>query len=90
MKQGRRKWSLFGEYLPIVVLPERPSSLRLNETERRYHCRFGSCGGLAPSLPVGSLVVPKASIGVTRNYDFDFLAARADAEQAYRISKPVC
>lgn len=50
--------------------------------------RFGSCGGLASSLTVGSLVVPKASVGVTRNYDFDFRGARTGSEGAYRISKP--
>ncbi|KIP03523.1 hypothetical protein PHLGIDRAFT_94653, partial [Phlebiopsis gigantea 11061_1 CR5-6] len=49
--------------------------------------RLGSCGGLV-DVPVGSVVVPKASIAVTRNYDFDFHAAPG-AEPPYRFSKPV-
>jgi uridine phosphorylase len=56
--------------------------------------RFGSCGGLVPDLPVGSLAVPKAAVAVTRNYDYDFIGEEAtensrDFLDAYRISKPV-
>ncbi|KAI0653772.1 purine and uridine phosphorylase [Cubamyces menziesii] len=49
--------------------------------------RLGSCGGLI-DVPVGSVVVPKGSIAVTRNYDFDFATGRSD-EPPYRTSKPV-
>ncbi|KAI9062321.1 purine and uridine phosphorylase [Trametes sanguinea] len=49
--------------------------------------RLGSCGGLI-DVPVGSVVVPKASIAVTRNYDFDFVTGKSD-EPPYRSSKPV-
>ncbi|KAI0770893.1 purine and uridine phosphorylase [Trametes elegans] len=49
--------------------------------------RLGSCGGLI-DVPVGSVVVPKGSIAVTRNYDFDFVNGQSDA-QPYRTSKPV-
>lgn len=43
--------------------------------------------------PVGSIVVPKSSVAVTRNYDFDF-ASNSESTldtmlEAYRISKPV-
>lgn len=49
--------------------------------------RLGSCGCLT-DLPVGSLVLPKASIAVTRNLDFDF--ANGDHWRVpYRLSKPV-
>jgi uridine phosphorylase len=53
---------------------------------------FGSCGGLVSTLPVGSLVVPKSSLGITRNYDFDFLSVGAEeaSQDAYHISRPVC
>ncbi|KAF8547984.1 purine and uridine phosphorylase, partial [Imleria badia] len=49
--------------------------------------RFGSCGCLT-DLPVGSLVLPKASLAVTRNLDFDF--ANGDHWRVpYRLSKPI-
>ncbi|EGN94288.1 hypothetical protein SERLA73DRAFT_188087 [Serpula lacrymans var. lacrymans S7.3] len=49
--------------------------------------RLGSCGCLT-DLPVGSLVVPKASIAVTRNLDFDFVAGNSvNTNTAYRFSK---
>ncbi|KAF9235082.1 nucleoside phosphorylase domain-containing protein [Melanogaster broomeanus] len=49
--------------------------------------RLGSCGSLT-DLPVGSLVLPKASIAVTRNLDFDF--ANGDPWSVpYRLSKPI-
>lgn len=53
--------------------------------------RFGSCGGLVDALPVGSLTVPKASMSVSRNYDYDF--SRPPSKEAflsaYHHSKPV-
>lgn len=49
--------------------------------------RLGSCGCLT-DLPVGSVVVPRASVAITRNYDFDFLTGKS-TESPYRISKPV-
>ncbi|KAN0082821.1 Nucleoside phosphorylase domain containing protein [Tylopilus felleus] len=49
--------------------------------------RLGSCGCLT-DLPVGSLVLPKASLAVTRNLDFDF--ANGDHWRIpYRLSKPI-
>lgn len=39
-------------------------------------------------MPVGTIVVPKASIAITRNYDFDFIKGDS-SELPYRISKPV-
>ncbi|KAH0826337.1 purine and uridine phosphorylase [Lanmaoa asiatica] len=49
--------------------------------------RLGSCGCLT-DLPVGSLVLPKASIAVTRNLDFDF--ANGDPWRVpYSLSKPL-
>ncbi|TFY69660.1 hypothetical protein EVJ58_g312 [Rhodofomes roseus] len=49
--------------------------------------RLGSCGGLI-DVPVGTIVVPKASIAITRNYDFEFIDG-GSSEPPYRISKPV-
>lgn len=39
-------------------------------------------------MPVGTVVVPGASVAVTRNVDFDFVSG-GSVEPAYRISKPV-
>ncbi|RPD56315.1 purine and uridine phosphorylase [Lentinus tigrinus ALCF2SS1-7] len=53
--------------------------------------RLGSCGALI-DVPVGTVVAPKGSIAVTRNYDFDFTSrgAKPDgSEEPYRTSKPV-
>ncbi|KAF8308984.1 purine and uridine phosphorylase [Clavulina sp. PMI_390] len=54
-----------------------------------YMIRFGSCGCLT-DLPVGSIVAPKESVSVTRNYDFDFgMPFNPETwHAAYRISKP--
>lgn len=49
--------------------------------------RLGSCGCLT-DLSVGSIVIPKASVAVTRNYDYDFISGSSQ-ESPYRISKPV-
>ncbi|KAF8823244.1 purine and uridine phosphorylase [Lentinula edodes] len=55
--------------------------------------RLGSCGSLThTSAPVGTVVVPKACVGITRNVDFDFGRPedeQMNEERAYRISKPV-
>jgi len=50
--------------------------------------RFGSCGCLT-DLPVGSIVVPEASVAVTRNLDFDFQSTvtPASVHDAYLISR---
>jgi len=50
--------------------------------------RLGSCGALV-DIPVGSIVVPKACVAITRNVDFDFLDPIECHEPAYRISKQV-
>jgi len=50
--------------------------------------RLGSCGGLV-DVPVGSVVVPKACVAVSRNVDFDFLNPERCDQPAYRISKAV-
>ncbi|KAG6873055.1 hypothetical protein C0995_003535 [Termitomyces sp. Mi166 len=49
--------------------------------------RLGSCGALI-DVPVGTVVVPKASVAVTRNVDFDFSSGDS-LEPPYRISKSV-
>ncbi|GLB41386.1 putative phosphorylase superfamily protein [Lyophyllum shimeji] len=50
--------------------------------------RLGSCGALA-DVPVGTVVVPKASVAVSRNVGFNFLNPAESNEPPYRISKPV-
>ncbi|KAL5524211.1 hypothetical protein ACEPAF_9351 [Sanghuangporus sanghuang] len=51
--------------------------------------RLGSCGGLTDH-PVGTLVVPTASVVVRRNYDYNFLnSANSTNGPAYQITKPV-
>ncbi|SJL12585.1 uncharacterized protein ARMOST_16013 [Armillaria ostoyae] len=49
---------------------------------------LGSCGGLI-HVPVGTVVVPKACISVTRNVDFDFVNPEENDDVPYKISKPV-
>ena len=56
-------------------------------TETKLCVRLGSCGALI-DVPVGSVVVPKGSIAVRRNYDFDFVSGKSD-EEPYHLSKPV-
>jgi uridine phosphorylase len=60
-------------------------------SDGEIYCSFGSCGGLIDDLPVGSLVVPKASVAVTRNLDFDFLEPPTETSHldAYHVSRPV-
>ncbi|EPQ61316.1 purine and uridine phosphorylase, partial [Gloeophyllum trabeum ATCC 11539] len=49
--------------------------------------RLGSCGCLLDH-PVGTIVVPKACVAVSRNYDYDFGIGNSP-EPPYRISKPI-
>ncbi|KIK63972.1 hypothetical protein GYMLUDRAFT_40186 [Collybiopsis luxurians FD-317 M1] len=54
--------------------------------------RLGSCGSLNhTAAPVGTVVVPKACVAITRNLDFDYgeTEDRQQDEKAYFISKPV-
>ncbi|KAF9472641.1 uridine phosphorylase [Pholiota conissans] len=50
--------------------------------------RLGSCGSLM-DVPPGTIVVPKASVSISRNVDFDFVNPENNDEPAYHISKPV-
>ncbi|KIK00823.1 hypothetical protein K443DRAFT_99749 [Laccaria amethystina LaAM-08-1] len=50
--------------------------------------RLGSCGALVDA-PVGSVVIPRASVSIHRNVDFDFTNPGKCDEVAYRTSKPV-
>ncbi|KAH7106329.1 purine and uridine phosphorylase [Auriculariales sp. MPI-PUGE-AT-0066] len=50
--------------------------------------RLGSCGGLL-DVPVGSLAIPRASVAVTNNYDFDWQQPKGPENSPYRISRPV-
>jgi len=50
--------------------------------------RFGSCGALA-NLPLGTIAVPKASVTIIRNVDYDFVNSEGYGKPPYIISKPV-
>ncbi|KAF8717560.1 hypothetical protein AX14_012156 [Amanita brunnescens Koide BX004] len=50
--------------------------------------RFGSCGALV-NLPLGTIVVPKASVTIMRNVDYDFINSEDSGKPPYIISKPV-
>ena len=41
-------------------------------------------------IPVGSVVVLKASVAISRNVDFDFVNPENCTESAYYVSKLVC
>ena len=41
-------------------------------------------------MPPGTVVIPTASVAISRNVDFDFVNPENCDEPAYRISKPVC
>jgi uridine phosphorylase len=49
---------------------------------------LGSCGALI-DIPPGSLVVPKACVGINRNWDYDFVNGDP-TQQPYSITKQVC
>ncbi|KAN0060805.1 hypothetical protein ACQY0O_007464 [Thecaphora frezii] len=56
--------------------------------------RLGSCGSLRPDFGIGTVVVPKTSIGITRNYDYfhpDTTAQQrsSGATEPYLISLPL-
>ena len=53
-----------------------------------YSSRLGSCGALVDA-PVGSVVIPRASVSINSNVDFDFTNPGGCDEVAYRISRPV-
>ncbi|KAF9653116.1 purine and uridine phosphorylase [Thelephora ganbajun] len=49
--------------------------------------RLGSCGALI-NIPPGSLVIPKACVGINRNWDYDFINGDP-TQQPYFITKQV-
>lgn len=56
--------------------------------------RLGSCGSMQPELGIGTVVVPKASFGIMRNYDYFHHSTTADerssgALEPYLITKPL-
>lgn len=50
--------------------------------------RFGSCGSLDPTFPVGSVGVPQQAISINTDYDHAHGKGRA-GELGYRFSQPV-
>ncbi|EPQ30182.1 uncharacterized protein PFL1_02298 [Pseudozyma flocculosa PF-1] len=56
--------------------------------------RLGSCGSLRPDYGIGTVVVPKTSIGISRNYDYFHPATTAQerssgAIEPYTVTKPL-
>ncbi|SOV07608.1 related to Purine-nucleoside phosphorylase [Ustilago sp. UG-2017a] len=56
--------------------------------------RLGSCGSMQPEYGIGTVVVPKASFGISRNYDYfhhDITSdeRRSGALEPYLITKPL-
>lgn len=79
-------------YGPLLLSPFIVSTCPVCRIMLMIMGSFGSCGGLVPELPVGSLTIPKSAIAVNRNYDFDFSNADENFDgylDAYKVSKPV-
>ncbi|SJX63747.1 related to Purine-nucleoside phosphorylase [Sporisorium reilianum f. sp. reilianum] len=56
--------------------------------------RLGSCGSMQPEYGIGTVVVPKASFGISRNYDYFHHDTTADerrtgALEPYLITRPL-
>ncbi|GAC93798.1 uridine phosphorylase [Pseudozyma hubeiensis SY62] len=56
--------------------------------------RLGSCGSMQPEYGIGTVVVPKASFGISRNYDYFHHSTTAEerssgALEPYLITKPL-
>lgn len=56
--------------------------------------RLGSCGSMQPDYGIGTVVVPKASFGISRNYDYFHHDTNAQerssgAMEPYLITKPL-
>lgn len=68
-----------------LALRHRPARLTLEAFDRR----FGSCGSLDPSLPVGSIGVPKHALQISTNYAHWHGDGDKQAEQPYLFSPPV-
>ncbi|PWY98253.1 purine and uridine phosphorylase [Testicularia cyperi] len=49
--------------------------------------RLGSCGSLDPELGIGTVVVPKSSFGISRNYDY-FHPSTTEQERAQGSIEP--
>lgn len=47
------------------------------------------CGSLSDNAPIGSIVVPYYSFGVTRNYDYFFQENQGDGTKPYHITRAV-
>jgi uridine phosphorylase len=71
----------------VVVRYVKLSHHSAMKTSSMRTSRLGSCGALI-DVPVGSVVVPKASIAVTRNLDYDFVNGSIE-EEPYKTSKQV-
>ncbi|KAF5391233.1 hypothetical protein D9757_003035 [Collybiopsis confluens] len=86
------KYKLFGAYPSSSYEPRRSGLYRRHResiTGDMAIIRLGSCGSLDHLVaPVGTVVVPKACVAITRNLDFDFGNSQQD-EKPYFISKPV-
>lgn len=51
--------------------------------------RLGSCGSLSERAPIGSVVVPYESVGVSRNYDAFLPTSSGEQQAPYTITQPL-
>ena len=72
----------------MLVVRSVISSVSTSNTSDVFKPSLGSCGALV-DIPPGSLVVPKACVGINRNWDYDFVNGDP-TQQPYSITKPVC
>lgn len=75
---------LSGDMLVVRSVISSPLSITLD----MFNLSLGSCGALV-DIPPGSLVVPKACVGINRNWDYDFINGDP-TQQPYFITKQVC
>ena len=71
----------------MLVVRSVISSAPTSSAPNKFKLRLGSCGALV-DIPPGSLVVPKACVGINRNWDYDFVNGDP-TQQPYSITKQV-
>jgi len=72
----------------MLVVRSVTSFTLMSDTADELTLSLGSCGALI-DIPPGSLVVPKACVGINRNWDYDFINGDP-TQQPYFITKQVC
>jgi len=71
----------------MLVVRSAISSASTSSAPNVFQPSLGSCGALV-DIPPGSLVVPKACVGINRNWDYDFVNGDP-TQQPYSITRQV-